>query len=254
MTEFKDDIIPEENKDEAFEEIVGEVMEEVVEDLTWWQSIKYLFIQPSKTMKYLARKPKVLFPVLLMIISLTAFSFVKMDLLLEFTKQMMVLQMEKMGVPPLAEVPQDFLKFALWSAMGGTVATPLFLWFGKGAVIHLLAKIFKGTGQFKGALSVVAYSYFILLLGEAIRTIIALLTKNYFVLTSLALFLPESDMGKPLFTLLGSLDVFSIWYLTVLTIGLSYTHKLEAKKSGIIVFGSWAMMIVISVLLTLVNR
>jgi len=221
---------------------------------TWWERVKYTFIDPSKTMKYLAESPKVLFPVLCIIIGFFGFSFLKMDLFIEFTKEQLTLQMQGMdSFAGQTGVPDEFVNIAAWGAVGGATAGGMFLWFCKGLIIHLLAKAFKGTGRLKAALSVVGYAYLILLLGEGIRTIIALLTENYLVMTSLALFLPEIDIGSPLFSFLGSIDVFSIWYLVIVTIGLSHTHKINKDRSGIIVFGSWAVMVCLSVGVALLN-
>ena len=230
------------------DEFILEQKEEEVEQLSWWERVKYIFIDPARTMKYLAEHPKVLFPVLCIIIGFFGLNFVKMDLLLEFTKEQMIIQMSKLGgASGQMGVPDEFVKFATWGALAGAALGPIASWFFKGLIIHLLAKAFKGTGKLKTALSAVGYAYLIVLLGEGIRTIIALITRNYLVMTSLALFLPEPNIGSPLFSILGSIDVFSIWYLVVLTIGLSHTHKIEMNKSGIVVFGSWVAMICLSV-------
>jgi Yip1 domain len=48
-------------------------------------------------------------------------------------------------------------------------------------------------------------------------------------------------------SLLTSIDVFTLWYLVVLTIGLSVVAKLKRGSAGTIIFGWWALIVLFKV-------
>jgi hypothetical protein len=196
-------------------------------------------------MEYLAEKPKVLFPILMIFFGFSIFVLIKKDLIIEFTKNAMMRELVQKGMS-IEDIPEQVLQFSTWGAVVGAMIGPFIGWFIKSVVVHVIAKITKGVGTFKASLSAVGYAYLIMLFGEGIRTIISLITQNAFVLTSPAVFLGDEQFGTPLYTIMSSLDIFSIWYLVVGSIGIAYVHKISRKKSSFIVFGSWAVAILFS--------
>jgi hypothetical protein len=67
--------------------------------------------------------------------------------------------------------------------------------------------------------------------------------------TNLGPLLP-SDAAAPLQAIASSLDVFTIWALVLLSIGfaaISGSRKITAKKTAVLVFGLWAVWVVIKI-------
>jgi len=141
----------------------------------------------------------------------------------------------------------------LMSSMAGIIVIPILGILIKSLVTYGIAHIFEGKAKFKTTFSVIIFAYFINVLGEIIRSIIGLLTRSYLVTTSPALFLSQSDVNTPMFTLLSNLDIFSLWYLGVSVIGISIIHKISKVKAAVAVLLPWGIMIGIS-LVTMMFR
>jgi hypothetical protein len=238
------------NKMSEFENNTDVLMQEQEEKqvvaLSWWERVKYLVIEPDKTMAYLSEKPKVLFPIFVTIFGFALLMLPKLDMLRTFTQDAMMTQYAAQGID-MDQLPANIIEIGFWTGVVTAVLAPFVTMFLKSMIVHIISRITGGKGKFKAVLSVVGYGYLINLLGEGIRTIISVITKSYIVYTSPAVFLPDAALGTPLHTFLATLDVFSIWYLILATIGLSYVHQVSRKKAGFIVFGSWLAMVIFSV-------
>jgi hypothetical protein len=68
------------------------------------------------------------------------------------------------------------------------------------------------------------------------------------VLTSLALFFPALSDKSIWFKLFNRFDVFTIWELVLISIGLGIVANFSTKKSAIIGFSLWIMWVIITVL------
>src|SRR5262249_39495528 len=65
--------------------------------------------------------------------------------------------------------------------------------------------------------------------------------------TNLGAFLP-STVSAPIKAVAGNIDVFSIWYLILLTIGfaaIAGTRKIKTAQPGKVVFGLWFIWLVV---------
>ena len=220
--------------------------EKQVVDLSWWERLKYLFTDPAKTMAYLSEKPKVLWPILVIIFGFSLLILPKLDMLREFTQEAMMNQYAAQGMD-IEQLPAGIMEIGYRTAIVTAVLIPFITMFMKSGIVHIVSRISGGKGKFKAVLSVVGYGYLINLFGEAIRTVISVITKSFVVYTSPAAFLSDAAQGTVLHAVLSSLDVFGIWYLTVATIGLAYVHQMSRRKAGFIVFGSWLVMVMFSV-------
>ncbi|MBB6217600.1 hypothetical protein HNQ80_003723 [Anaerosolibacter carboniphilus] len=220
--------------------------EKQVVELSWWERLKYLLLEPSKTMEYLSEQPKVLWPMLVLLFGFPLLILPRIDIFRDFTQEAIMTQMAAQG-NDINNLPAGTLEIAFRFAVGTAVVMPFIAMFVKSVVVHIISRITGGKGKFKTVLSVVGYGYLINFLGEGIRTVITMITKNYVVYTSPAVLLPDAAQGTALHTLLSALDVFSIWYLAIVTIGLSYVHQMSRKKAGAIVFGSWLLVVMFSV-------
>lgn len=163
----------------------------------------------------------------------------------EFLKETAIQQYAQMGM----EVPEGIdalLSVQVYGAIAGTIIGIVAVWLVKSALINAFSGFVNGTGTFKQAISVITYSYFPVFLGSIITTIISLITKQYNILTSLAVFLPNSQVGTFLHTFLGNLDIFVIWYQILAIIGISKVYSISKKSSAILVLGTWLVYILAS--------
>lgn len=147
------------------------------------------------------------------------------------------------------EVTEGFIDNMVMGGIVGAIVGPIIgavvVWLVKSALINAFSGFVNGTGTFKQALSVITYSYFPVFLGNIIITIILLITKQSNIITSLAVFLPDSQAGTFLYAILANLDIFVIWYQILAIIGISKVYSISKKSSSILVLGTWFIYILI---------
>jgi len=88
-------------------------------------------------------------------------------------------------------------------------------------VIKVITLIMKGNATFKQYFSLVIHTSIITLLGGVVASLLMLMTDSAMVFTSPApIFMPNGNFLSPLFNLLSSIEIFGIWSMLVLAIGV----------------------------------
>lgn len=109
-------------------------------------------------------------------------------------------------------------------------------------VCYIIAKVgLKGEGTYSSAMVGYGLSFYIAALGSIVMTIASVVMGKLITGTNLAAYM---DMDKTTLAgfLLGKIDVFSIWALVVVAIGLSKMfHSNDTKKYIIAVFTVWVV-------------
>lgn len=135
----------------------------------------------------------------------------------------------------------------------GLVLVPGFLllkWMAIATVLYLLSGIFGTQEQkFKECFVVVVYSEIILIL-MSIVTVLLLHLKGFDSLhhptdlqpvIGLDVFMADKASNLPLFTILNSVNPFSIWYLAVLSLGFSIMTNFSKARSTVLVTTVWLL-------------
>jgi hypothetical protein len=107
-------------------------------------------------------------------------------------------------------------------------------------VFYLFAKfVMKGDGSYRDALSAYGLPHYIIVIQVIVMVILALVMKKFFTSTSIAEFM-ETDKSTIAGFLLNKLDIFSIWYYSIIGIGFAKMFKSEnTTKYLLMVFGIW---------------
>jgi Yip1 domain len=115
------------------------------------------------------------------------------------------------------------------------------------SVLLLAFRLFGGEGDFRQAFSVVLYSWMPGIIKSVI--VIAIVAARNVSASDLATllrsnlaFLVTMKDHPMLFVLLSSLDVFTVWLLALLIIGLAYVSKFSKSKSAAIVISLWVVV------------
>ncbi|HEX2984387.1 MAG TPA: YIP1 family protein, partial [Ignavibacteriales bacterium] len=107
-------------------------------------------------------------------------------------------------------------------------------------ILYLLSKLaLKGEGTYASAMVATGLPYYIYALQAIVMIILSLAFSRWVMGTSVA---SLADMDKSTFTgfLLGKIDVFTIWALIIMSIGLAKMFKIaDTKKTAIMVFALW---------------
>jgi hypothetical protein len=123
-------------------------------------------------------------------------------------------------------------------------------------IFFVILKIMGGKGKFKAYMSVVGYAGVISSLYILLALIIANFTGNLHVdptLTSLATLVSPDSTGVVLYSVLKSIDIFSIWYYVVIAIGLTTVSKVKKKYVYSAVCAVFLIGLIISVAMAVVR-
>lgn len=216
--------------------------------------ILWVFTSPGKLMASLAEKPRVLFALILSAVSLDALYLAHMPLykdMLRTSTLSMSGYMESMtGQTLTPEMVEKSLPAAVTQGLITTPLASLFMWLLITVIFFAILKIMGGQGKFKAYLSVTGYAYIISALYLLLVMIIAQFTGSLHIdpkLTSLATLASEDSVGVLLYSVLKSLDIFSIWYYVVMAIGLATVSKLKKNYVYAVVAAVFLVGLIISV-------
>lgn len=109
-----------------------------------------------------------------------------------------------------------------------------------GLLFAIFNAMLGGTATFKQLLSVVAHSQFVMALALFVSMPINYMKGSMTGATSVAVLAPMLDEGSFLARLLGMIDVFIVWYVVVLSIGLSVLYRRKTKSIALVLFGIYA--------------
>lgn len=125
------------------------------------------------------------------------------------------------------------------NAVSITVVT-FIMFFIVSGFFFLLAKFaLKGEGSYSIALSAYGLPYYILILQAIVVTILSLLMNKLVTGVSIATFM-DVEKTEIMGYILSKIDIFSIWFYTLVSIGFAKLFKASnSTKYFIMVFGSW---------------
>jgi hypothetical protein len=219
------------------------------------QRVAGVLFSPGETFSDIARKPDILIPLLLIIVVgfvsvILVAPHLDFDAMLSQQREMM-----KEKNPNMSE--QDMERVERFQK-GAMKAGP---WFGPiiivvmtvitAGVLLLAFRLFGGEGSFMQAWSTVLYAWIPRVIQSIIVSIIVLargkvnpMEMDTVVKSNLG-FLVDIKEHPGLFSLLASIDLFTIWYIVLLIIGFAIVAKVSRAKSATIVLSIWLLIILI---------
>jgi hypothetical protein len=211
---------------------------------------------PSETFASIVRRPDFVVPlVVIMVISLLTGILVaeKVDY-----KVLMRDQIE--SSPNASRIPSDMKEKQI--SIGAGVAKALTFFAPITSVVALVIiaaiffaafKVFGGEGDFMQGFSITVYAWIPQLI-RAVLSIVPIMTKKSLTMNSLQNpvasnlgYFIDAKLHPVLAAFLGSLDLFTIWTLILITIGFATMSRFPRLKSALIVLSIWAIKIFFSV-------
>lgn len=104
--------------------------------------------------------------------------------------------------------------------------------------------LFGGTGTYLQVMTAAAYSGLIGLIGGIIQAFLVTARNTTKVSMGPALFLPPDMQHTWAYRLAAGIDIFTIWYLVVVSIGVGVVSGVAPKKMGWVIFSLWLVFIV----------
>lgn len=210
---------------------------------------------PGETFADIARRPDILWPMLLLVI----FGYISTALILprlDF-ETMTAMQTEAMRKqqPNMSDADLERVqrfaaattKVTMWVA---PVLSLLFYLLIAG-VLLLAFRMMGGEGTFKQALSASLYAWAPMLLFSVIMLVVILArgafdpTQSATLVKSNPAFLVDMKEQPVLFSLLSSFDVFTIWTVVLLIFGFAALSKMSRGRAAGIVISMWVVFIMI---------
>lgn len=120
------------------------------------------------------------------------------------------------------------LPAVIWSALF------LIIWT---TILNLFLPLLGATASFGRTLAVTANAALIRIISSLFRAVLMLVTGNLTVATSLAPLLPHGPIY--LRGILAGIDIFTIWELVLVSIGLAVVFNSKPRNTALIVFAIW---------------
>lgn len=127
----------------------------------------------------------------------------------------------------------------IFSVIGIVIFTFVSFFVISGVFFLFTKLVMKGDGTYKAAMSAYGLPHYIIVIQIIVMVILALVMNKFFQSVSVADF---TDADKSTITgfILGKLDIFSIWFYAVISIGFAKMFKSEnTGKYFALIFGLW---------------
>ena len=126
---------------------------------------------------------------------------------------------------------------------GAMAVFPPIIWAVMAGLLFLVFGVFTGgNATFKQLYAVVVHSGVISAVGAALITPLNYARESLTSATNLGVFLPFLPEGSFLARLAGMIDLFLIWWLVVLAIGVAVTYKKKTGGVAAVLFGIYAVI------------
>lgn len=238
----------------------GAVVPQEQPSMSFLSRVAGVFFSPGETFDDIARKPDILAPLLVGILSTVAFSEVMLAKI--GMERIIRAQLEQSGrassMTPdqIDQAVTQGAKFgAIFTHLIGVFAVPIVMLIIAAVGLGIVNLIFGAKTKFSTAYSVTCYANLVGVLGTILGVVMMLFgdpehfNANAPVPTSLGFFLDQAHTSKALFALATSLDLFTFWLMALLGIGFAATTSRKAKSSSVFFafLGVWVLYVLAKV-------
>jgi uncharacterized membrane protein len=136
----------------------------------------------------------------------------------------------------------------IFGAIGAIIVTGVILLIFA-LLLNVLIPTLGGVASFARVFSVVSHSALVMVPGNIIRLLLILVTKSLYATTSLAAFTPNLARNSIAFQLLASFDLFTIWEMILVAMGIRIANDMKKNNAYLLVFGIWVGSVILSLAL-----
>ncbi|MDZ7723724.1 MAG: YIP1 family protein [candidate division KSB1 bacterium] len=202
-------------------------------DMNVFQRIINVFLAPTATFTAVREKPKWIIPFILILLIGLFTTFMLQPVIADMQKEAMIKQYEKMGMSQ-QEMDQALEKARQWSGLfvypSALIGVAMMLAAGGLVWLFVGNTVLASSMTFHQAMGLNVYRYLIISLGGLIKLPIMLSKNSMDVHFSLATFMPSDASSGFLYKFLANIEVFNIWSIAVLCIGLAVITRADVKK------------------------
>lgn len=197
-----------------------------------------VFTEPKRTFQALAEKPDFILPLIIVMLAaflstLAALPIIQRDSAEIARERMFERGMTQEQVDAFAEQQE---KIGAVSSLAGAPFSSLFITFvASGLLLFAGNVVMGGNANYKQMLCVFSYASLIGIISFAVRAVLMLSKDSIWVYTSLAALFPPDMKNDLIFRIAGIFDIFVIWKIIVVAIGMGVMYKVETRKPLIII-------------------
>ncbi|MGB7592184.1 MAG: YIP1 family protein [Terriglobia bacterium] len=215
-----------------------------------------IFISPAETLADVARKPDFMAPLILGVLGAIAVTETMLwKIGMERIVRMSIEQSGRASSMSPEQMDQAVHQGArigaIFAHVGGIVVPPIFLLIIAGLGLLIVNLIFGAQAKFKTVFSLICYANLVSLLGSVMAVAVILFgDPDHFnaqnpVPSNVAFFLNPREVSKPLYAMASSADIFTIWFLILIAVGLAEGTGRKVKPLSIFLVyaGFWVIWI-----------
>lgn len=225
----------------------------------FFQNLADLYFAPRQAFARIVQRPAFILPFVGQLVLAFAFTGIwmnKMD-----AREFLKAQLEEQGrwdkfTPEQREAVLSSapLQMKIFGWIGPAIATPVMLLLTAGALMFVFRFFFSSEVGFRQSLAIVAWSFFALGLVTTPLMLLVFQLKGDWNLNpqeilqaNLGLLVDKASIAKPLWALLTSIDLFSLWMVFLLATGFAVASR---KTTGSAVWGvaiPWGVLVLIKI-------
>lgn len=215
-----------------------EEMEESGQKMSMIARIAGIFLDPRKTFLSLEPRPDYIVPLILIVLVVFVCTWAAWPVIETSSMEMMQEKltdrgMEQDQIDQFLENQQKFGKIS--GLAGGPISTVLIMFIVSGILLFAGNMVLGGDSTYKKMLCVFSYASLVGIIAHIIRTVLIISKGTIEVYTSLAALFPLDMKETMIFKIAGIFDVFTIWKIIVIAIGMGVMYRMDYKKPLIVV-------------------
>jgi Yip1-like protein len=144
-----------------------------------------------------------------------------------------------------ARLEQGMSRAPYTGAIGQAVTLPLAAAIIAGILLGIFTALLGGDAKFKQVFAVVCHSGVVISLAQIFGLPLAYARESLSSATNLAVFLPFLDESSFAARFLGTIDLFQIWWIVSLSIGLGVLYRKRTAPIAMTILGVYAVIAIV---------
>lgn len=221
--------------------------------MSGWQKAWGVFFDPRRTFSSLSERPTWILPMIVLIVIVMISNVLVSDFRIQEAREKIdqnprLSAQQKEQILDRMEEQQAKPVMKLLSYVIGPIVAIFVIFLVVSGFLYMGGNVLLGgEGSFKKIFSVYCWSNLVAIPGFIVKMPLILVKKSSQVQTSLAALMPSGSEENLLFKILTHTDIFVIWEIWLISLGLAIVYKFSTKKTLSLVIGLYLFYVVIAV-------
>ncbi len=214
-----------------------------------WSMLVSIFYEPTKVFRAIKEKPTWIVPLIVFLVVMTGATYFMMPAA-QKSQMQRIEQSDLYTAEQKAEMRTQMEAskgFAIIGVISSPIVWTIFLFIAVGILMLMGNVIFGGKARFAQVFAMVILSFMTWVVSGIVKTPLIVAKDSVDIRTSLAILLPGETNSGPLYTLLNTFtDVFVIWQIILLIIGVKVIYDFASQKAAMTVIIPTVVLALIS--------